>query len=142
MTAKFHEGNSLLAYDIPKRTQQDLLEEKEYMDYKNNVEFNQGGLPGHLLIGHGQKIEAFENRDLATIKNLSYEDRQKAADITHPMSFLKANTKVDKFQINQKAENVPSIFGSELKKEDIKPRGYNEYTKKLDNNYLKIGLRK
>ena len=31
--AKFHEGNSLLAYDIPKRTQQDLLDEKEYTDF-------------------------------------------------------------------------------------------------------------
>ena len=58
------------------------------------------------------------------------------------MTFHKENTNVDKFQINQKADNVPSIFGSELKKEDIKPRGYNEYTKKLDNNYLKMGLRK
>ena len=33
-TAKFNPGNSMYAYDIPKKTQQDLLEEKEYGDYK------------------------------------------------------------------------------------------------------------
>ena len=28
-----------------------------------------------------------------------------------------------------------------LKKEEIKPRAYNEFTKKIDLNYHKIGLR-
>ena len=64
--AKFHEGNSIMAYDIPKRTQQDLLDEKEYKDYKNNVEFNQRGLPHHLLIGHGMEMNTFERRDIST----------------------------------------------------------------------------
>ena len=94
------------------------------------------------MVGHGQQVVDFEKRDLATTKNLSYEDKQKAAEITHPMTFHLSNTNVDKIQINQKSDNVPVLFGSELKKEEIKPRGYNEYTKKLDNNYLKIGLRK
>ena len=53
--SKFHEGNSLLYYDIPKRTQQDLLDEKEYKDFKDNVEFNQRGVPHYLLIGHGMQ---------------------------------------------------------------------------------------
>ena len=73
MTAKYHEGNSLLAYDIPKRTQQDLLDEKEYKDFSDNVKFNQRGVPNYLLIGHGMDLKQFEQRDMATTKNQSYE---------------------------------------------------------------------
>ena len=73
--AKYHEGNSLYAYDIPKRTQEDLLEEKEYKDFKVNCELNQNGIPGHLLCGHGPELNDFEKRDIATVKNLSYESK-------------------------------------------------------------------
>ena len=38
--AQFHEGNSMNCYEIPKKTQQDLLDEKEYKDYAENVELN------------------------------------------------------------------------------------------------------
>ncbi len=31
---------------------------------------------------------------------------------------------------------------AELKKEEINPRAYNEFTKKLDKNYHKLNLRK
>ena len=30
---RMNENNSLMVYDIPKKTQQDLLEEKEYKDF-------------------------------------------------------------------------------------------------------------
>ena len=71
--AKYHEGNSIYAYDVPKRTQEDLLEEKEYKDYEVNCELNQNGIPGHLLVGHGPELTDFEKRDIATVKNLSYD---------------------------------------------------------------------
>ena len=71
-----------MCYDIPKRTQQDILNEKEYADYQQNVEFNQRGLPHHMLIGHGMDLEVFEKRDLGTTAKMSYDDRAKAEDIT------------------------------------------------------------
>ena len=55
--AKFHPGSSMYAYDIPKRTQQDLLDEKEYKDFADNVQFNYNGLPKHLLLGHGMQLD-------------------------------------------------------------------------------------
>ena len=38
--AKFHEGNSMYAIYVPKKTQEDLLEEAEYKDYETNCELN------------------------------------------------------------------------------------------------------
>ena len=94
--AKFHEGNSLLAYEIPKRTQQDLLNENEYKDFKSNVEFNQRGLPNHLLIGHGMDLETFEKRDSATTANLSYSEKLDAKTITKQTEWVQKNTPVSK----------------------------------------------
>ena len=37
---RMNENNTLMVYDVPKKNQQDLLEEKEYKDYASNVEFN------------------------------------------------------------------------------------------------------
>ena len=68
----------MYAFDIPKKTQQDLLEEKEYNDYKVNVELNQNGIPGHLLVGHGPELNDFERRDIGTVQNMSYAGRETA----------------------------------------------------------------
>ena len=57
------------------------------------------------------------------------------------MTFHGENTKIGKFQINAKEEDVPCIHGGMLSNAEIKPRGYGEYTKKCDNNSAKIGLR-
>ena len=65
----------MYAFDIKKKTQQDLLEEKEYKDFEDNVQLNQNGIPGHLLVGHGPELHHFERRDLGTTKSLSYENR-------------------------------------------------------------------
>ena len=88
---QFHEANTLYAYDIPKKTQQDLLEEKEYNDFKNNVGFNNRGLPGYLLTGHGCTLEDFQKRDLATTNFLSYENKMKASEITSTREFRNDN---------------------------------------------------
>tara|TARA_B110000259_G_C13727282_1_gene286997 strand:+ start:188 stop:379 length:192 start_codon:yes stop_codon:yes gene_type:complete len=63
-----------MCFDIPKRTQQDILNEKEYADYQTNVEFNQRGLPHHMLIGHGMELDTFEKRDLGTTAKMSFGD--------------------------------------------------------------------
>ena len=137
-----NEGNSILAYDIPKKTQQVLLEEKEYKDYADNVEFNQRGVPHHVLIGHGQDLATFEKRDLVTTDKMAYDEKQSAKQIIDPMSFRQENMQVQKIQINAKNSDVPAFMDGVNTKEQIKPKGYNEFTKRIDNNYNKIGLRK
>ena len=140
--AKFHEGNSLLCYDIPKRTQQDLLNEKEYADYQQNVEFNQRGLPHHLLIGHGMDLQNYEKRDLGTTAKMSYDERAKADAITNQTNWMTGNTNVSKIQINQKADSIPAFMVPTNSKQTIKPRGYGDCTKKCDLNVNVIGFRK
>ena len=132
----------MYAFDIPKRTQQDLLEEKEYKDYEVNCELNQNGIPSHLLVGHGPELHHFERRDIATTNKLSFGDRQNASQITHSMTYHQENTNLSKYQINTRSEDVPAIFGGLLTSNERKPRGYGEYTKKMDSNHLKLGLRK
>ena len=131
----------MYAYDIPKRTQQDLLDEKEYEDYKKNVELNPRGIPGHLLCGHGPELTDFEKRDIATTKNLAYEEKQNAGQITHSMTYHQTNTKVDKMMVNTKPEDVPQLFGGLVTSNERKPKGYGDYTKRCDKNYHKLGLR-
>ena len=127
-------GNSIYAYDIPKRTQQDLLEEREYQDFSSNVEFNQRGLPHYLLTGHGQELNTFEKRDICTTKDMAYTLKKTAHEIIHPMYWKSENTDVSKVQINGSVKDVPAFSKALNTKEAIKPRGYNEYTKKFDNN--------
>ena len=57
------------------------------------------------------------------------------------MSFIEHNIVGPKGQ-EQVEDSVPKFMKSELKKEEIKPRAYNEFTKKLDKNYHKLNLRK
>ena len=140
--ARFHEGSSLLAYDIPKRTQQDLLEEKDYQDFQQNVAFNQRGLPHYLLTGHGQDLNTFEKRDLATTANQSFGQKKNAKEIIHPMNWQSENTDVSKLHNNGQTTDVPQFGAGMITKDQIKPKGYNEYTKRIDLNYNKIGLRK
>ena len=87
----------MYAFDVVKKTQQDLLEEKEYKDYEVNCELNPRGIPGHLLTGHGPELNDFERRDIATTKNLSYDAKQKANEITASMTYHKENTAVSKY---------------------------------------------
>ena len=81
-----NENNTLMVYDVPKKNQQDLLEEKEYKDYASNVEFNQRGVPHHLLIGHGMDLETFEKRDLVTTDKMALGEKATACQIVHPMT--------------------------------------------------------
>ena len=102
-----------------------------------------GGIPGHLLVGHGPEMKDLERRDINTTNNLSYNERQKASEITASLTYYTGKEKaVQKMQINVRNEDVPAVFGNLVKGDERKPRGYGEYTKKCDNNYLKLGLRK
>ena len=50
------------------------------------------------------------------------------------------NQHLDKLQTNARIEDQPKLFGQSVSK--MNPRAYNEFTKRVDNNYNKIGLRK
>jgi len=66
---------------------------------------------------------------VSTFKQLIYE--------------IAENKPLDKIQTNSKAEDLPNMFGkSGTALGQTMPRSYNEFTKKFDNNYNKLGLRK
>ena len=87
------------------------------------------------------QLNQFEKRDMATTKNLSYDLKQTAKEIISPTTYAEGNTTVSKLQINHLSKDANNLYASMLPKEAIKPKGYNEYTKKCDMNYHKIGLR-
>ena len=62
--------------------------------------FNQRGLPHHLLTGHGETLEKFEKRDIATTCNLSYQNRETAKEIIHPTTYHINDPLANKIQIN------------------------------------------
>ena len=72
---------------------------------------------------------------------MAYEEKKTAPQIVAPTSWRMDNTAVSKISINATADAVPSFMGGQNKKEELKPRGYNEYTKKFDSNHMKLGLR-
>ena len=87
------------------------------------------------------QLNQFEKRDMATTKDLSYGEKQTAKDIISPTTYAEGNTTVSKLQINALSKDAPNLYSSMLPKEAIKPKGYNEFTKKCDMNHHKIGLR-
>ena len=130
-------------YYIPKRTQEDILAEKQEKDFADNVQFNQRGLPNHLLLGHGPSLDTFEKRDLATTSYMSYEMKQSAKEITNPMEFKNENAELLKVKgVQEKTEKLKKEEEAQGPGIHLKPRAYNEFTKKIDLNYHKIGLRK
>ena len=127
-------------YEIPKKTQQDLLDEKEYKDYSENVELNPRGLPNHLLAGHGMDTTAFEKRDIIQTSKLFMEDRLPVGKITASTDWRKDNTVTQTILVNNKTDKIAAFLKPDPG--ELKPRGYNEFTQKFDKNYLKLGLRK
>ena len=87
-------------------------------------------------------LPTFEKRDIATTANLSYENKLDAKTITLQTNWVEEYTPVSKIQINSGNSDIPTFMGGLIKTEERKPKGYGEYTKKCDNNYHKIGLRK
>ena len=127
-------------YDVPKKTQQDLLDEKEYKDFAENVELNMRGMPNHLLVGHGMDTQQFERRDIVQTSKLFMEEKKVIKEIIKPTEFRKDNTDKQKIQVNNRAADIPAFLKADPG--ELKPRGYNEFSKKFDANYMKLGLRK
>ena len=53
---------------------------------------------------------------MATVKNLSYTQKEKAHEITHSMTYHASNTKVDKYCVNAKVDDIPALFSGMLTK--------------------------
>lgn len=105
------------------------------------------GTQSHLLFGHGATQDAFENRDLGTTNTEVFEKLQKTNTFTNPHYNVDglSGPSLNKHQINARVEDLPQVFGGAASGADqlkeMKPKHYNQFTKKFDKNYLKTGLR-
>ena len=102
------------------------------------------GCKGHLFFGHGPSQEVFEKRDHGTTNELVYDKLQKTQSIIDPHNYCEQNKQLDKMQCNAQANDLPGLFGADGVKSNLanqKAKHYNQFTKKFDNNSLKLGLR-
>jgi len=101
------------------------------------------GLKNHLFSGHGAAQETFEARDFVTTNDMVYERRADVETIINPHTFESDAGKTrSKQYINTKQADLPNMFGkSGTAAGETKPKHYNQFTSKFDNNCLKMGLR-
>ena len=70
---KLHPGSSMYAYQFEQKTQSELLDNKEYGDYKDHMqEIQHKGTKHHLFLGHGPVQGNFEKRDFGTTNDIVY----------------------------------------------------------------------
>ena len=95
------------------------------------------------MFGHGKTQDVFEKRDFVTTNNLVYEKKQKIETIINPHSFESdAGMTRTGMQVNTRQDDLPKMFGkSGTAAGETKPKNYNDFTKKFDNNNLQLGLR-
>ena len=107
------------------------------------MNFQQRGLSHHLFSGHGATQDTFEQRDFATTNDMVYEKRADTETFIASQKFEGDVRKTrSKQQINTAAADLPSMFGkSGTAAGETKPKHYNQFTGKFDNNSLKMGLR-
>ena len=117
--------------------------EEEYKDYANSMRDMRRGVKNHVLIGHGPTQDNFEKRDFGTTNDMVYEMRQDVEAVINTNNFQSdAGRTRSKQQINTQANDLPSMFGkSGTALGETKPKHYNQFTGKFDNNSLKLGLR-
>ena len=97
----------------------------------------------HLFTGHGSTQDTFEKRDFATTNDMVYERKARIDQIIDPNTFESDMGKTrSKQYVNTQASDLPTMFGkSGTAAGETKPKHYNQFTGKFDNNSLKIGLR-
>ena len=120
-----------------------ILQEREYKDYNDLMIDRKRGVKHHILSGHGATQDTFEKRDFATTNDMVYERRAPVETIINPHTFESdAGRTRSKQQVNTQASDLPTMFGkSGTAAGETKPKHYNQFTGKFDNNSLKIGLR-
>ena len=133
----------MYAYDFQPKTQQDILDEQEQKEYHANLVEMKQGTQQHLFFGHGATQDDFVKRDFGTSNELFYEKKMKMETLINPHFYHDENKKMDKFQTNAKIDDAGTLFGNSGTAVDgSKAKSYNQFTKKFDNNYMKMGLRK
>merc|ERR1711959_301979 len=88
----------------------DLLDEKEYKDFSENVGVNPRGLPNHLLAGHGMDTKAFEKRDIIQTSKLFMDEKARINNIIAPTDWRKENTVTQTVQVNNKTDEIPAFL--------------------------------
>lgn len=78
-----------------------------------------------------------------TLVNPHFTNSKSHSTSSNLLIVIADNKPLDKLQTNAKIEDQPKVFGkSGTALGQTVPRSYNEFTKKFDNNYNKLGLRK
>ena len=95
-----------------------------------------------MLFGHGPTKDTFEARSFGTVNEAVYQNLQKT------QSFIEASNKAASQSsafhtkpapVVQPQVSMPEACAQNLS--GLKPRSYNEFTKKFDNNSQKLKLR-
>lgn len=130
----------MMAYEIEPRTKEKILQEKQEEEIKQNFDTaNRYGVKSHLFFGHGPTSKDFEKRDLGTIHEQVYSQKQKISTIIDPHIHTCDDTKRHKYQCNAKVDDLPTVFG--VSTQPIKAKAYSDATKSFDANWNKTGLR-
>uniref|UniRef100_A0A7S3JHV4 Uncharacterized protein n=1 Tax=Euplotes harpa TaxID=151035 RepID=A0A7S3JHV4_9SPIT len=142
---KFDIGKTMYAAGrenhAPKPTTEDeIAAEEGYKEFEEKV-YPKKGQPTHILFGHGASQDAFDKRDFGTTNELFFDKKMKTEKMINPHYYHTEKTKVDYFVTNSKIEDVPPVFKPK-KKDEINAKSYNDFTKKFDYTYNKVGFRK
>ena len=160
--AKQSLGSTLMAYDIPARTQDSILvskfipskskltdhlaqNDKDQTDYADHMGFRQhAGVKHHLLIGHGPDQDRFEKRDVGTTSACVYDKLQTTNQLINPNTYEGDQKNLSLYQTNSQVSDLPVMFSNQAAATQVntlKFKSYNDFTKTFDNNSNKIGLR-
>ena len=121
-------------------TEDEIIETEKYKDYEEKI-YPKRGLQSHIFFGHGASQDAFDKRDFGTTNSLFFDKKMKTETMINPHYYHKDKVKIDYFVTNAKLEDAGTLF-KPIKKSDMKPKSYSEYTKKFDGTHNKTGFRK
>ena len=110
-----------------------------YKEYAEKV-YPSKGQPKHILFGHGATQDAFDKRDFGTSHDLFFDKKMKTEKMINPHYYHPEPKKIDAFITNSKIDDVAPLFKPKAK-EEIKAKSYNEFTKKFDGTFNKVGFR-
>lgn len=116
----FHSKRSTIHYSDPKTEEPDF----------NPKKVSQEGVDRHLFFGHGAAQEEFENRELRTTYELSM------------LSKVPGHISIESHFVPPPLPDKGEDIKPDLTQNPRKPRSYNEFTKRCDATFNKVGFRK
>jgi len=140
--AKYHLGNTVLAYPNVQKNSKDILDDKAAKEYHRKYGgCVETGQLGHILIGHGPTQETFEEKNLGTTSELFYDKKMKTSDIINPMFTYVREQKSPTEKGQEPISDSPKIQENS-KDSSPKPKNYQFATGQFDKNFHKMQLRK